>query len=98
MLLIEKESQSQKQEDNSTSSNSENDFKELDNEIDKVVRGKTSFEEDLLDDEKNQKSNYSPKKAQNSFKFQKNKEIKINSDKNINLNNANIKISLSISQ
>ena len=45
MLLFEKENL--KQEDNSTSSNSENDFKELDNEIDKVIRGKASLEENL---------------------------------------------------
>jgi len=44
MLIFEKESL--KQEDNSTSSNSENDFKELDIEIDKVIRGETSFEEE----------------------------------------------------
>ena len=41
MIDIEKEGQ--KQDDNSTNSNSENDFKELDNEIDKVVTGETSF-------------------------------------------------------
>ena len=46
MINIEKDEQ--KLEDNSTSSNSENDFKELDNEIDKVVRGKVSFEEEKL--------------------------------------------------
>ena len=45
MLFFEKENL--KQEDNSTRSNSENDFKELDNEIDKVVRGKPSLEENL---------------------------------------------------
>ena len=34
------------QDENSTSSNNENEFKELDNEIEKVIRGETSFEED----------------------------------------------------
>ena len=92
MFQLEKESQ--KQEDNSTSSNSENDFKELDNEIDKVVRGKTSFEEDKINDENDKKSNYFQKKAQNSFKFQGNKEGNINSDKNNNINNTYILKSL----
>ena len=46
MLLFEKEGL--KQKDNSTRSNSENDFKELDNEINKVIRGEASLEEENL--------------------------------------------------
>ena len=45
-------SQNLEQEDNTSSSNNENEFQELDNEIEKVVRGETSYEED-----KNEKNN-----------------------------------------
>ena len=44
MFLDEKETSEQKE-----NSNNENDFKELDNEIDKVIRGETSFDEDKFD-------------------------------------------------
>ena len=47
MILIEKERQNEKM--NSLYINSENDFKELDNEIDKVIRGEASFEEEKTD-------------------------------------------------
>jgi hypothetical protein len=47
MLLIEK--QRQNEEKNYLCINSENDFKELDNEIDKVIRGEASFEEEKTD-------------------------------------------------
>ena len=60
MIDIEKEGQ--KQDDNSTNSNSENDFKELDNEIDKVVRGETSFEEEKLTDNSDDEDSNSKKK------------------------------------
>ena len=60
MIDIEKEGQ--KQDDNSTNSNSENDFKELDNEIDKVVRGETSFEEEKLNDNSDYEDSNSKKK------------------------------------
>ena len=46
MLLFEKERL--KQEDNSLRPNSENDFKELDIEIDKVIREEASLEEENL--------------------------------------------------
>ena len=45
MLLFEKERL--KQEDNSLRPNSENDFKELDIEIDKVIRGEASLEKKI---------------------------------------------------
>ena len=45
MILSEKNTS--KEED--SSSNNENEFQELDNEIEKVVRGETSFEEDKTD-------------------------------------------------
>lgn len=85
MLLFEKESL--KQEDNSTRSNSENDFKELDNEIDKVIRGEASLEEENLNT-----------KAIDSSPTHKNKKIithkKINKtifkERNKELNKKNI--------
>ena len=83
MLFFEKENL--KQEDNSTRSNSENDFKELDNEIDKVVRGKASLEENLstkvIDPSsktKKEKKN-SHKKNNKAIRKEKNKDLnKIN--------------------
>ena len=88
MINIEKESQ--KLEDNSTSSNSENEFKELDNEIEKVVRGKTSFEEDKLNDDNQKEFNNFQIKPQDLFKLQEKKDQNNNSDKKTILNNANI--------
>ena len=76
MLDIEKDGQ--KQDDISTNSNSENDFKELDNEIDKVVRGEASFEEEKIDYNSEDDSNLKKNKLQNSSKFtMKNDENKI---------------------
>ena len=83
MLFFEKENL--KQEDNSTRSNSENDFKELDNEIDKVVRGKASLEENLStkaigpsSKTKKEKKN-SHKKNNKAIRKEKNKDLnKIN--------------------
>ena len=83
MLFFEKENL--KQEDNSTRSNSENDFKELDNEIDKVVRGKASLEENWStkaigpsSKTKKEKKN-SHKKNNKAIRKEKNKDLnKIN--------------------
>ncbi len=44
--MIASERNTKEQDDISSNSNSENDFKELDNEIEKVIRGETSFDED----------------------------------------------------
>ena len=88
MLLFEKENL--KQEDNSTSSNSENDFKELDNEIDKVIRGKASLDENLNTKARGSTSTtkkekkITHKKNNKAIFRQKNKDLhKINMLKNI---------------
>lgn len=44
--MIASERNTKEQDDISSNSNSENDFKELDNEIEKVIRGETSIDED----------------------------------------------------
>ena len=88
MLFFEKENL--KQEDNSTRSNSENDFKELDNEIDKVIRGKASLEENLSTKARGSTSTtkkekkITHKKNNKAIFKQKNKDLnKINMLKNI---------------
>ena len=68
MLLVEKNIQ--KGDDNSNSSNSENEFKELDDEIGKVIRGETPFKEEKINDIIDENSNQKNKK---SSKFQENK-------------------------
>ncbi len=75
MLLIEKYKKKEKR--NSLDINSENDFKELDIEIDKVIRGEASFEEE--------KNSYEEIKEQNENKenFSKSQENSTNN----NLNN-----------
>ena len=83
MINIEKDEQ--KLEDNSTSSNSENDFKELDNEIDKVVRGKVSFEEEKLNYISDEDSNPNLKNIQNLSKISPIFYRNSNSIKNFNL-------------
>ena len=88
MIDIEKEGQ--KQDDNSTNSNSENDFKELDNEIDKVVRGETSFEEEKLNDNSDEDSNSNKKNIQNSSTQKQSDGKNANLDINNSLNKANI--------
>ena len=88
MFDIEKDGQ--KQDDISTNSNSENDFKELDNEIDKVVRGEASFEEEKIDYNSEDDSNFKKNKLQNSPKFiMKNDENK-NLEKNNNLDETKL--------
>ena len=84
MSDIEKDGQ--KQDDNSTNSNSENDFKELDNEIDKVVRGETSFEEEKINYISDEDSTPNKKNIQIYSHSQKNNEKITNSDINNNLN------------
>ena len=75
MLLIEK--QRQNEEKNYLCINSENDFKELDNEIDKVIRGEASFEEEKTDynSDKELKEKKVPNYPENQ---QKNKEDNLN--------------------
>ena len=86
MLLIEKNIQ--KQDDNSTSSNSENEFKELDNEIGKVVRGETSFEEEKLNGINGEDSNQKNKK--NTLKYEENNINNSNLNQKEDLHQANI--------
>ena len=81
MLLVEKDSP--KQEDNSTSSNSENDFKELDLEIDKVIRGETSLEEETIED-MTEDSSLIQKNERNKIPKKNHKQISIKSDKDLN--------------
>ncbi len=76
MLLIEKESKNE--EFNSLCINSENDFKELDNEIDKVIRGEAPFEEEKINYNSDEELN--EKKELNSLKNQ-NKDFKSNLNK-----------------
>ena len=52
------------EEENTSSSNNENEFQELDNEIEKVVRGETSYEEDKNDLNKTDLNN-----SQNSYQI-----------------------------
>ena len=80
MFLDEKEPSEQKE-----NSNNENDFKELDNEIDKVIRGETSFDEEKID-----KNNNDLNSISNHSKFST--EFIINSNEkhnNIDPNNNN---------
>ena len=88
--MIDIEKDGQKQDDNSTNSNSENDFKELDNEIDKVVRGETSFEEEKLNDNSDEDSNSNKKNIQNSSTQKQSDGKNANLDINNSLNKANI--------
>ena len=81
MILVEKDSP--KQEDNSTSSNSENDFKELDLEIDKVIRGETSLEEETIEDI-TEDSSLIQKNERNKIPKKNHKQISIKSDKDLN--------------
>jgi hypothetical protein len=67
------------QDENSSSSNNENDFKELDNEIGKVIRGETPY-----DEENPEKT----RKASNSDTFSQ----EMNKNKNNNIENINKKI------
>ena len=85
MLLVEKDNS--KQEDNSTSSNSENDFKELDLEIDKVIRGETSFEEEKLEDKTEDSS--PQQKMEKNKTYKKNHKNTFTKD-NKDINNLNI--------
>ena len=59
MIISEKKNLAQ--DDNTSVSNNENEFQELDNEIEKVVRGETSYEE-----EKNDKYNVDLNNSQNT--------------------------------
>ena len=86
--MFDIENDCQKQSDNSTNSNSENDFKELDNEIGKVVRGETSFEEEKLNYNSDEDSNSNSKNIQNESNSQD--EKKINLDKNDNLDKSKL--------
>ena len=88
MLDIEKDGQ--KQDDISTNSNSENDFKELDNEIDKVIRGEASFEEEKIDYNSEDDSNYNKKNLKNTSKFPMKNDENKNLEKNTNLDEANL--------
>ena len=88
MLDIEKDGQ--KQDDISTNSNSENDFKELDNEIDKVIRGEASFEEEKIDYNSEDDSNYNKKNLKNSSKFPMKNDENKNLKKNTNLDDTNL--------
>ena len=81
--MLDIENDCQKQSDNSTNSNSENDFKELDNEIGKVVRGEASFEEEKVNYNSDEDSNSFPKKLKNDSNSLKNEEKKNNLDKDI---------------
>ena len=81
--MLDIENDCQKQSDNSTNSNSENDFKELDNEIGKVVRGEASFEEEKVNYNSDEDSNLYPKNLKNDSNSQKNEEKKNNLDKDI---------------
>ena len=76
MLIFEKESL--KQEDNSTSSNSENDFKELDIEIDKVIRGETSFEEEKHNENSDDQSPVHKKETKKTRRKNHNNNFKEN--------------------
>jgi hypothetical protein len=85
MLIFEKESL--KQEDNSTSSNSENDFKELDIEIDKVIRGETSFEEEKHNENSDDQSPVHKKETKKTHRKKNNNNFK---ESNKELNKKNI--------
>ena len=76
MLLIEKESKNE--EGNSLCINSEKDFKELDNEIDKVIRGEAPFEEEKINYNSDEELN--EKKESKSLKNQ-DKDFKNNLNK-----------------
>ena len=76
MLIFEKETL--KQEDNSTSSNSENDFKELDIEIDKVIRGETSFEEEKHNENSDDQSPVHKKETKKTHRKNHNNNFKEN--------------------
>ena len=76
MLLIEKESKNE--EVNSLCINSEKDFKELDNEIDKVIRGEAPFEEEKINYNSDEELN--EKKESKSLKNQ-DKDFKNNLNK-----------------
>ena len=76
------------QEENSTSSNNDNEFQELDNEIEKVVRGETSFEDEK--DEKNNIDFNNPSNTTENFANYKDNKLnnnEINNNINSNLNN-----------
>ena len=75
------------QDDNTSSSNSENDFKELDNEIEKVIRGEASIDEDNSE-KKETATNIDSKTSQNSNI--KKQITKNNTNKNNNINEINI--------
>ena len=76
MLLIEKENKNE--EGNSLCINSEKDFKELDNEIDKVIRGEAPFEEEKINYNSDEELN--EKKESKSLKNQ-DKDFKNNLNK-----------------
>ena len=65
MIISEKKDLAQ--DDNTSVSNNESEFQELDNEIEKVVRGETSYEE-----EKNDKNNVDLNNSQNTFQTSNN--------------------------
>ena len=81
MILIEKERQNEKM--NSLYINSENDFKELDKEIDKVIRGEASLEEE----EKNNKCNNEELKHKNTKSILNPPKHKRKNNKKNNKNN-----------
>ena len=80
------------EDNNSSSSNNENEFQELDNEIVKVIRGETTFDEDKSE-LNNVNYNHTSNNSQNLNKSEINpKNIKIIINKNIinyNVNNIN---------
>ena len=87
MFITEKDNF--EEEENSTSSNNENEFKELDNEIEKVIRGDTSYEDEKIinnDAELNNSSNTS----QNSSKYNNNLKTNINNNKIVNNHDLNV--------
>jgi len=100
-MILSEENNSKEEE---SSSNNENEFQELDNEIEKVIRGETSFEEEKLENncaEINNTLNTSktPKSCiKKDMQENKNKEYKFNKDSNLfdNMNdNLNKKLLMS---
>ena len=100
MLDTEKKKveEEKEEEEHTSSSNNENDFQELDNEIEKVVRGETSYEEDKTDlnktDLNNSQNSYQIySKLKNNFYMNKtnnnNNIANNNEDEKQNLNNIN---------
>ena len=77
------EKEGSNQEEDSLNSNNENEFQELDNEIEKVVRGEASYEEEKV--EKNGiECNSSLNTSETYTKYKNNTNLK-NKNNNINL-------------